>query len=189
MRGKDYNKKTSGGFTLLEILIVVFIIGLTASVVAISLGENKSDSPAYKEAQAFMVAAGFVGEYADLNGEVIALFVHPKHDDEAGVEQWCYTWKRMRDNEWGELPDDTVPEHCVAPEVQWDLLIEGKPFVYDPDLERQPPVIIFASSGETTPAEMAFMERGISQKAQQIEIDLMGGVRWKNKEEEAKDER
>lgn len=182
-------RQFSRGFTLLEILVVVFIIGLSVATIAISIGENKADSPAYKEAQTFMDQALFIGEFADLNGEVLALFVFPKEDESTGFKQWCYNWKRYRDNDWQVLPEDTLPEHCVVAEVQWDLVIEGKPFVYDPDLERQPPVVVFASSGETTPVEMAFMEKGLGEKAQRIELDMMGNLHWINKEEEEKNEK
>jgi len=184
MKPLSNHKTFSGGFTLLEILIVVFIIGLSVSGIAIAISESKTDSPAYKEAEDFITAATFVGEYADLNGEVLALFVDKQNKNATQSAQWCYNWKRFRDNQWVAISEDSVTEHCVSADVQWDLIIEGKPYIYDPDVERQPPVIIFASSGETTAVEMAFMDRGASDKPQRIELDLMGNLHWKNKEEE-----
>ena len=62
------------GFTLIEILIVVFIIGLTASVISLSMGgDDEKDSAPYQETQTLLQAIAFVGEYSALNGEVIAL--------------------------------------------------------------------------------------------------------------------
>ncbi|RYZ85600.1 MAG: prepilin-type N-terminal cleavage/methylation domain-containing protein, partial [Moraxellaceae bacterium] len=56
------------GFTLIEIMIVVFIIGLMAGVISLSIGEDKSKAAPRLEAQAFMQAVDFVSEFAALNG-------------------------------------------------------------------------------------------------------------------------
>ena len=175
------------GFTLIEILIVVFIIGLTASVISLSMGDDKKDSAPYQETQKLLQAIVFVSEYSALNGDVIAMFVSQKESEDALNKQWCYSWKRFRDNGWDELPDDTLPEHCLVDTVVWELVIEGRIYAYDPDLEIQPPVLVFSPSGEATPAEMALFESAASgnsnNNAQHIEIDMMGNSRWLEQDE------
>jgi len=171
------------GFTLIEILIVVFIIGLTASVISLSMGDDKKDSPAYQETRTLLQAIDFVSEYSALNGEVIAMFVSQKESEDELNDHWCYSWKRFRDNTWSELPDDTLPEHCLPSTLVWEMVIEGRIYVYDPDLEIQPPVLVFSPSGEATPMEMALFESVASEDAQHIEIDMMGNSRWVEQDE------
>ena len=175
------------GFTLIEILIVVFIIGLTASVISLSIGDDKKESAPYQEASKLLQVIAFVSEYSALNGEVIAMFVSQKESENALNTQSCYSWKRFRDNGWGELPGEILPEHCVADTVVWELVIEGRIYAYDPDLEIQPPVLVFSPSGEATPVEMALFESAASasssNNAQHIEIDMMGNSRWLEQDE------
>ena len=171
------------GFTLIEILIVVFIIGLTASVISLSIGDDKKDSAPYQETRTLLQAINFVSEYTALNGEIIAMFVSQKESEGALNKSWCYSWQRFRDNQWSELPDDTLNEHCLPDTVTWELVIEDHIYVYDPDLEIQPPVLVFSPSGEATPVEMALFEAGVSETAQHIEIDMMGNSRWVEEDE------
>jgi general secretion pathway protein H len=171
------------GFTLIEILVVIFIIGLIAASVALSLSEEQG---AYKEAQIFLQAVDFEAEYAALNGEVIGMFAEPRESQDGLLKQWCYHWKTLREGDWQDLPEDTLAEHCMEAGLQWDLVIEGKAYRYDPELEKQPPVLLFSPSGEATPVEMAIFTEGATSEAQRIEIDMMGTTHWRNEEDEEK---
>jgi len=162
------------GFTLIEILVVVFIIGLTAGMVALSVGDRKNETGAPKEAALLIQAMDFVSEYAALNGEMVGLFIQPKESSDSLTKQWCYHWQRLREGGWTDLPEDTLSEHCMEEALQWDLVVEGHVWAYEPDLEVQPPVVVFSPSGESTEAEMAIFTPGESDSAQRIEIDL----RW-----------
>lgn len=185
MKNPNAMKRSMQGFTLIEILIVAFIIGMTASLISLSIGDKKTEKGPYKEAQTFMQTIDFVGEYAALNDEIIAMFIRPQEGESALTKSWCYSWKRMRDNAWGNLPEDVMSEHCMEETVQWELEIEGRLYVYDPDLEIQPPVLVFSPSGEATPVEMSMFEQGNSNspsEPQHIEIDMMGNSRWPEQE-------
>lgn len=174
------------GFTLIEMLIVMVIISFSISIVALTVGKSNDEQGLVKEARLLMTAIDFISEHSVLNSEIVAMFVQPKEDEEG--RHWCYRWQRYRDNGWQALPEETLKEHCMSATVQWDLVIEGKVWAYDPDLDPQPPVLFFAPSGETTPVEMAIFERGSDEPAQRIEIDMMGNTHWRNKEEADKDE-
>lgn len=174
------------GFTLIEILIVMVIIAFSISIVTLSIGGNKDESGTRKEAQAFLQAADFAEEDAILNGNIIGMFLRPQVTEDAGAKAWCYNWLRYRDNSWQPMPEETLSEHCMPANMQWDLVIEGRLYTYDPELEVQPPVLVFSPSGETTAVEMAIFEHGTASEPQRIEIDLIGNVHWRNLEEEEK---
>lgn len=170
------------GFTLIEILIVVFIIGLMAGMISLSLGSDKKDNAPYREAQALMQAVDFVSEYAALNGEVLAMFISPR-ESETGGTSWCYRWQRFRDNSWSDLADGSLSEHCMPDTVQWELVTEGHLYNYDPDLEIQPPVLVFAPGGDATPVEISLFEPSSGSEPQHIEIDMMGASHWREQDE------
>lgn len=169
-------------------MIVVFIIGLMASVISLSMGEDKSKAAPRLEAQALIQSIGFAGEYAALNGEVVAMFIERRDDGDTTNYYWCYDWKRYRDNAWIKLPEDSLAAHCMDERVQWELVVEGNDYTYDAELETQPPVLVFSPSGETTPAEMALFEQGTGSaaEAQHLEIDMMGNSRWREEDEAQK---
>lgn len=183
MNNTGFTQRSSRGFTLIEIMIVTLIIGMTASLIALSMNDSKNEKGPYKEAQTLMQTIDFVGEYAALNGDIIGMFVAPKETEDSLGKRWCYSWKRMRDGAWGSMPEDTLKEHCMDDRVQWELVVEGHMYVYDPDLEVQPPVLVFSPSGEATPVEMGMFEQGTTTtEAQHIEIDMMGNARWPEQE-------
>lgn len=176
------------GFTLIEIMIVVFIIGLMAGVITLSIGEDKSKAAPRVEAEALIQAIGFVSEYAALNGELIGMFITPHEASDSEGKYWCYHWQRAQGNSWSNLPDGSLARHCMPTNLQWEMVIEGHLYVYDPDLEVQPPVLMFSPSGEATPVEMALFEQGggTTAEAQHIEVDMMGESHWREQEEAKK---
>lgn len=180
---KPIERLKSSGFTLLEMMIVIVIIGLSVGIVALSVGGKKDEAATTKEAALFMRSIDFVGEESVLNGEVIGMFVVLKDADDSAAKIWCYHWQRLRDGNWIDMPEDTLTEHCMPENMQWELTVEGRIYNYDPDLETHPPVLVFSPSGEATPVEMSIFEQGSSAEAQHIEVDLMGTTHWRNQEE------
>lgn len=189
MNTMPFRGARSQGFTLIEIIAVIVIIGLMASIIAVSMNNRGGASATHTEAQTFLQAVDFVSEQSVLNGEIIGMFVELKDTDDSSSKQWCYRWQRFRDGGWGDLPEDTLSEHCLPVGMEWDMSIEGHLFSYDPDLETQPPALVWSPSGESTPIEMKLFETGMSvadgkSEVQHIEIDMMGNSHWLEQEEE-----
>ncbi len=111
------------------------------------------------------------------------MFVELKEASDSDAKTWCYRWQRLREGNWIDMPEDTLTEHCMPENMQWDLTVEGRLYNYDPDLETHPPVLVFSPSGEATPVEMSIFEQASSAEAQHIEVDLMGSIHWRNQEE------
>lgn len=191
--GQNSVNSRQQGFTLIEIIVVVFIIGMAVGVISISVGGNAAADRARKEAEEFVLQAGYVAEQAILKGETYGLFaeLRPAQDIDA-LEQWCYTWKRVRDHAWQELPELT--SHCIAEGLAIEFMVEDEPWEYDPELEFQEPVIGFFPGGDaSSEAEIEIfpsqnnMDDDI--EPQKFKLDLTGEMHWINEEERLEAER
>lgn len=179
----------SQGFTLIEMLAVIVIIGLITGIVTLSVDQAESDSGPTKEAQMLRQAIDFVSDLAVLNGEIVGMFVEPKEVEGSVAKQWCYHWQRFRSGQWEDLPPDTLSEHCMSETIQMDLLVEGKLVAYDADLEVQPPVLVWSPSGEATPIEITLFENGSNAEKKVIVIDMMGEIHGPEKEGDESEKR
>lgn len=179
--------RCSQGFTLIEILAVIIIIGLITSIVSLNVDQGEADNSSRKEAQALRQALDFVSDLAVLNGEIVGMFVAPQQVEGSAAKQWCYHWQRFRSEQWTDLPKDTLAEHCMAETVQLDLMVEGKLVIYDEDLEVQPPVLIWSPSGEATAIEITLYENGSSSEKKVITVGMMGEIEGPEKEDDERD--
>lgn len=181
------------GFTLIEIIVVVFIIGMAVGVISISVGGNAAADKARKEADEFMLQTTYVAEQAVLKGETYGLFaeLRPAQDVNA-QEQWCYTWRRVRDRAWQDLTELTP--HCIAEGLAIEFTIDEELWEYDPELEFQDPVIGFFPSGDATAeTEIAIFASQTNMddevETQKFKLDATGEIYWVNEEERLEAER
>lgn len=179
------------GFTLLELMVVILIIGLGLSVISVAIGKDEV-SAVRTETETFISKAGFVAEQAVLNREIVGLFIEPRSSTESTDNQWCYRWQRFRNNNWQDA-NENLTEHCLPVTVQLDLVIENELYEFDPELDIQPPVLVFYPSGEATLFEMALFPATSGalreEDIQRIEINMMGELQWLNRERELENDR
>lgn len=175
--------KTSAGFTLVELLVVLMIVGIAMTMVSLSLPGRDSTTLAEDEAEDFMVSARFVSEQAVLNQEIIGLFMEPRSEAGRTQQQWCYRWRRYQDESWIPVTE-FLSEHCLPEELQLDVRVEGEEWQYDPRDDTPNPVLVFYPSGEATPYEMALIPgRFDDGETQRLEVSMMGDLRWHNRDD------
>jgi general secretion pathway protein H len=162
--------KKHHGFTLIEIMVVILIIGLMAGTVVVNfVGSNQQDKLG-KQARRVQVLVAMASDFAVLNQQQLGLRVNPENSE--------YLFMRLDDNnQW--QPIDS-PENFSAfqlpEEYDLELQLDNLPWVdedsfFDTDLfeddegfeiDREievgdepppppPPQILLLSSGEITP--------------------------------------
>ncbi len=191
--GKSQVRCRQQGFTLIEIIVVVFIIGMAVGIISISVGGNPAANQARKEAEEFMLRTSYIAEQAVLKGETYGLFaeLRPALDVDA-LAQWCYSWRRVRDRAWQDL--DELAAHCIAEGLAIEFRVEDELWEYDPELEFQDPVIGFFPSGDaSSEAEIAIFssqsQMADAVETQKFKLDVTGELHWVNEEERLEAER
>lgn len=177
------------GFTLIEIMVVVIVIGIAISMVTIAIGGDKAQEQVRKEVEEFMLQANYIAEESVLKGETHGLFVEIRPLQTVSTkanEEWCYVWRRVRDRQWGELPE--LPDwHCLPEGITMELVVNDDPWEYDPELEFQDPVLGFYPGGDASgEVEISFYAQGDfssnDSETERITLDVMGALHWVTEE-------
>lgn len=169
------------GFTLIEILVAVVIIGIIMSVAVMSLGVVGDDREVRTEASRFMSLLGVAQDDAIFQGR------------EFGVELMSGAYRFVEydpnTNQWAEpLGDDALRYWSLPEEIEFELYLEDQRVLleFDPqpiDYEAEPgpgrdeygPHLLIFSSGDSTPFELHLV-RSLDNARIGIEGDLLGNL-------------
>lgn len=170
MRTRFTTRSRYVGFTLLEVMLVLLIMGLATGAVVLSYtGENGRDL-LKKQTQRFQVVFNMASDYAVLNQRQLGLRVEDGNDS-------YYFMYLDETQEWQKLEfDNTFAEHQLPEMFSLELFLTGLPWetdrslfssgVFDEELsvssdgveigneeekKLDPPQVFIFSSGEITP--------------------------------------
>lgn len=179
------------GFTLIEIITVIFVIGMAVGVITLAVGGDRSNDRLRAEAEHFLMQVTFVSEQAILKGETFGLFVEERPPEEFGAEnQWCYYWQRVRDGLW--QPAQELEPHCLESGISISFTIDEDDWEYDPEVKHPEPVLGFYPSGDASAlaeVEMYVNSTGVERvQPERFELNLAGEFIWVS-EKERLDER
>jgi general secretion pathway protein H len=144
------------GFTLVEILVVIVIIGIVASMATLAIGVLGRDREVEEQTRRFWAVLQQAREEADLQSLDIGVFVSDNAYEYLRFDQ--------RQGAWQPIYDDKLYERRELPEgLRFRLWLEGREIVMksgevdrsDKDEDKKyPPQIAVLSSGEIAPFEL-----------------------------------
>jgi general secretion pathway protein H len=146
------------GFTLLELLVVVAIIGLLVQAVTLSMSALGNDRELEQE-------TGRLGSLIDLLNEE-ALMQSRDYGimfTETGYRFYVYDYQQLQ---WAEPQNDRLlASYTLRPQLKMTLLLDGREVPLEPDFESQDienpePQIMLLASGELTPFTVAMARDG-----------------------------
>lgn len=154
------------GFTLLELIVVIVIIGVLATAVTLSLG-NRS-----------------LSDTLDAETRRIEKLIELASDDALFRQRELGFWSDgerygflvLTDGLWQPYRDsEPLRERRFEPPVEGRLYVEGQPVPPPDPLAPQPPVLLL-SSGEVTPFVLRLGVPGDRTLDRELRIDALGRV-------------
>ncbi len=175
--------KHSSGFTLIEVLVVLMIIGIAVGGVSVFFTQDGPDEDLKKTIERFVVIGDHISELAVLGGEPIGMLLEPPEWRENPLDEgWRYSWQRMTPEGWQEL-EDVLPVE-IPNAMELNVFIDEQEWKYEDAPKELIPILAFYPSGEVTPFEIEFMHEELTGDNQNVKVNLWGEVVWVQRQEQ-----
>lgn len=133
-----------GGFTLLEVLIVVLITGIVLSLATLAIRDNP-ERRLRTEAQRFAALVTLAAQEAVLQSREVAV----------ELQRDGYRFLILDDGEWVEPADNVFRQRSLPEGMELSVTVEGEDPATQQRGTRRDPRIYVLSGGEMTPFELS----------------------------------
>jgi len=131
---------TNKGFTLLELLVVLIVIGLFASMLMLSVTKNDKRT-VEREAKRLFHLIQLAQDEAIIKGVELGL----------AIQKDRYSFSSLQENKWLLITEDLdFNEHIVAENINITVEVENEQVVSKVDENTVLPAIVILSTGELT---------------------------------------
>jgi general secretion pathway protein H len=142
------------GFTLIEILVVVVIIGILATGAVLSLGVIGQDRQLERERDRIVAVTDYLREQAALQNREFGMRVFDGGYDFLSWDARTSLWERVQD-------DPLLRPRTLPPGLETRLLVEGRPVILPQrEVEHPAPQIMLFSSGDLSSFELTLKRTG-----------------------------
>lgn len=166
------------GFTLLELMVVLVIIGIIITFAVLSVGDGGRQDRLEQEARRLQALFSLASEEAVLRSRELGVV----------LQRQSYEFVAYDGEKWQAISDDTLFRKHVLPEsMTFKLFIDGLPV----DLRELPeksekgptPQLLFFSSGERQPFELTVAYSDDPPLAYTLQVPLLGPLKLERVEE------
>ncbi len=190
--GKPRNKPgRSRGFTLLELLLVLFVVALVTSLASLSLNSGGQDIRLENQVRELGSVAQYALDEAQANGIDMGLRLERRFT--GGEPTYHFEWLQRSITGW-RAPQPSIPLYDAGQfpaGLVLSLELDDLPvpdLEPDPQVEQAPPQIYFYASGETTPGVLEFRDETSGDVLWRLDWDLLGRFRYLPRGEESLDD-
>lgn len=162
--------RREAGFTLIEIMVVVFIMGILMSMVALSMGNRSAEDRLDTEARRLQRVLELAMEEAELKGIDLGLRLTAGEVQLLALDQ---------DKKWIPYAEDgPLRSREISPPFSMQLFVEGRAVApaadtSDDDDKKIEPQVLLLSSGEVTAFAMELKATGLKDYYR-LDADVMG---------------
>lgn len=161
--------RRSSGYTLIEVLVVIFIISIATSVTLLTIGKNENrEIETFAKELTQMVS--LAEEQAMLQPRVLGIALNSNTIQFASFDKDKETQKST----WLPLSDHVLHHYAVPDNIQISLHISGSQIALNGEPSTTPQ-IIFSTNGDVTPFVMYVGKKG-KKPAYAISADADGNV-------------
>ncbi|HMW49761.1 MAG TPA: type II secretion system minor pseudopilin GspH [Cellvibrionaceae bacterium] len=189
--------KPQRGFSLMELMAVLLVVGLALGIVTVSVGHGGPEKQLYDKLDQFLIQSDFAVEHAVVSGEALGILLEPPDwqvaanpeldRDEIG---WKYRWQILAEKGWQDVPN--MPAVSLPPDIEIDVTINKKRWDWHAKTtDKKSPVISISPSGEITPFVLEIKHALVRDFVQHIELSEEGTIVWREaaEDEKKRDER
>jgi general secretion pathway protein H len=174
-----------GGFTLIEILVVLVIIAIAISFAVLSIGVTGRDRELDEESRRIEGLIGLLQERAVLEGRDFGLLVEPT--------RYQFVVFQSRRQRWESFDQEREFRRRDLPKgLSFELSLDGRLAVlHAPDEQlksdapQTAPQLIIAASGEGTPFRLTLLRAGTESRAT-VSADAFGRLKVDNSDQSVK---
>ncbi len=165
------------GFSLIELLVAVFVIVLLTGVVSLNVGRGGADLSLEGEVRHLADLLSYASSEAGMSATDHGLLLH--HDPSVRPSRYQGRWLRRFDQGWAapRTSTEVFGDVMLAEGYELRLGLDGQPDVeltaFDPDL-KQPPQVIAWAGGEITPGSLDWVDGQTGEVLYRLEWDLLG---------------
>lgn len=136
--------KASGGFTLIEVMVVVVIMGILINFAVLSLRGSSPADQIDKESQRLKSLIEIASEEALLRSSFIGI----------DITETGYGFLRLEEELWQPVDDTLFRSRELPEEIRISVTSAQPTSDEDEDEEKRTPEIILLNSGEITPFDL-----------------------------------
>lgn len=165
--------RRSRGFTLIEIMVVMVVVGLLAVIAVVNMGGGAQQRELENAARELFLLMQTASEQAVLNNQEMGLVIDDESYRFLAFNSLERAWEPQEERLFSPRK---VPE-WMALTYQTEDNLPTLPGVED-DEDAPRPDLVFFSSGEITPFEMQMTVGDNSDLVYSIESDGLNGLDW-----------
>lgn len=174
-------QRRSRAFSLVELLVVLFVVVLMTSLASLSLSPGAGDRVAERAARDIMGVAAYALDEAQFTGRDHGL----RLVQDAGAGTWRTQWLERWPEGWRrpESARDVWRAQELGQRVVPELSLEDRPVALQGDgralMDAAPPVVFYAS-GETVPGALVLRDADGGAVLWRLRWDLLGRFTLEN---------
>ena len=185
----------SRGFTLLELLLTMVIVGLIISLATLSLGTGRRPYQIDAAAREFVDIAEYALEEAQMSGSDLGVLIRLAETSDGA--RYSYQWLQRAGDVWRPAPfdEDAFGEKLLPVGVDVVLEIEEEPAELeqpertdDDEILPPAPQVVFFASGEAIPGIMTWVDIESGEILWEMEWDLLGRFEMRRRGMESAEE-